>query len=219
METILFNELIQKLSAGVSVEYGAIYCRESSFARSEAERRFTLFFKSDALHVDVLDVVFFKGMKPWYNPWIEITYPYPLKIRKNQMEFSFLNSDVEKKIIDLCCQHLPSAGKIFVSYDQDMETAKALMLNIPPPLTRLGFLLLESGCTWFKDWYFPEGGLEGGQKLQGEKPLDQKNKERQILKLRKQIMAYIDAKKEVSSLDAVEHQALERGDDVLKLLV
>jgi hypothetical protein len=133
------------------------------------------------------------------------------------MFFSYLNSDIEKKMISLCCQHLPSAGKIFISYDQDMETAKGLMLHIPPPLTRLGFLLFQDGCTWFKDWYFPEGGMEGGQKLQGEKPLDQKNKERQMQEMRKQIMSYIDSKKDVYNLELVEQKALARGTDALKL--
>ncbi len=213
----MFNELIENFSTGIFVDNGMIFCRKSSFARSETERRFTVLFKSDFFHINILDVVLFKGLKPWYRPWIEITYPYSLKMNKNQMVFSFFNSKIEKKIIGLCCQHLPSAGKIFVSYDQDMETAKGLMLNIPPPLTRLGFLLLAGGCTWFKDWYFPEGGMEGGQKLQGEKPLDQKNKERQMQEMRKQIMSYIDSKKNVSSIELVEQQALARGTDVFKL--
>lgn len=215
---ILFNELIQKMSAGISVDNGTIFCRNISFSRSEAEKRFTIFFKSDCIIIDIMDAVFFQGLKPWYGPWIEITYPYSFRILDDTMVFSYFNSDIEKKMISLCCQHLPSAGKIFVSYDQDMETAKGLMLHIPPPLTRLGFLLFQDGCTWFKDWYFPEGGMEGGQKLQGEKPLDQKNKERQMHEMRKQIMSYIESKKDVFPLDSVENQALKRSTNVLKLL-
>lgn len=41
----------------------------------------------------------------------------------------------------------------------------------PEVITHLGFLLFNNGCTWFKEWFLPEGGFEGGQKLQGEKPV------------------------------------------------
>ncbi len=215
---ILFKELIQMLSTGIPVDNTTIFCRNISFARSKTEKKTTVWLNSESVEIALLDLVLFTGMKPWYRPWIEITYPHSFKTAKDQIDFSYYNSNIEKKLIDLCCQHLSSAGKIFVSYDSDMETAKALMLNIPSPLTRLGFLLFQSGCTWFKDWYFPEGGLEGGQKLQGEKPLNNKNKTRQIFTLKKQILAYVDSKREDPSLNMVECRALKRGNDVLKLL-
>ena len=47
-------------------------------------------------------------------------------------------------------------------------------MGFPPALTRQGYRLLEYGFTWSKDWYFSEGGHEGGQKIQGEKPLHER---------------------------------------------
>lgn len=44
-----------------------------------------------------------------------------------------------------------------------------------PPL---GLALLAVGCRWFKDWYFPEAGREGGTKLQGTLPLDAAHRRR-----------------------------------------
>ena len=52
------------------------------------------------------------------------------------------------------------------------ETERGLKLGFPPPLTPLGKVLWECGFRWFKDWYFPEGWLEGSMKLQATLPLD-----------------------------------------------
>jgi hypothetical protein len=39
-------------------------------------------------------------------------------------------------------------------------------------------MLLENGFTWFKNWYFAEGFMEGSPKIQGEKPLDENHRMR-----------------------------------------
>lgn len=59
-----------------------------------------------------------------------------------------------------------------VGYQAD-DTERALRHWVPPAATPLGLALLQAGCRWFKDWYFPEGGREGGTKLQGALPLDE----------------------------------------------
>jgi hypothetical protein len=62
-------------------------------------------------------------------------------------------------------------GSIMVAYERD-ETERALRRKVPPPATPLGLAMLRAGVRWFKDWYYPEGGREGGTKLQGTLPLD-----------------------------------------------
>lgn len=59
---------------------------------------------------------------------------------------------------------------MFVEYEWDHVTIRELEFGIPPALSRLGYKLLVRGFTWFKDWYYPEGFMEGGRKLQAEKP-------------------------------------------------
>ena len=59
-----------------------------------------------------------------------------------------------------------------VVYLNHIETNLGLQKGVPPPITELGYLLWNAGCTWFKDWYFSEGFREGDVKLQGEKPLN-----------------------------------------------
>ena len=57
-----------------------------------------------------------------------------------------------------------------VEYESPMwsETQLGLLAGIPPLATPLGALLHDVGSgDSFKDWYFPEGGQEGGRKLQG----------------------------------------------------
>jgi hypothetical protein len=66
---------------------------------------------------------------------------------------------------------LGPGASLMVAYGGD-DTEWALRRKVPPQATPLGLALLEAGCRWFKDWYFPEGGMEGGTKLQGSIPLD-----------------------------------------------
>lgn len=73
---------------------------------------------------------------------------------------------------------LGPGASLMVSYEGD-DTEWALRRKVPPQATPLGLALLAAGCRWLKDWYFPEGGLEGGTKLQGTIPLgDAQRRER-----------------------------------------
>ncbi len=67
---------------------------------------------------------------------------------------------------------IPPGGHLMVEYEAELwrSTQSGLLAGIPPLATPLGGLLFEIGCGHsFKDWYFPEGGQEGGRKLQGNK--------------------------------------------------
>lgn len=69
---------------------------------------------------------------------------------------------------------IPPGGHMMVEYEKELwqTTQKGLLAGIPPLAMPLGGLLFEVGCgDSFKDWYFPEGGQEGGRKLQGNKAL------------------------------------------------
>lgn len=69
---------------------------------------------------------------------------------------------------------IPAGGHLMIEYEKDAwrETQVGLLAGIPPLATPMGALLFELGAAAsIKDWYFPEGGAEGGRKLQGNKPL------------------------------------------------
>jgi hypothetical protein len=67
---------------------------------------------------------------------------------------------------------IPPGGHLMAEYEKlDWHTTQVgLLAGIPPIATPMGVLLFELGCgDSFKDWYFPEGGMEGNRKLQGNK--------------------------------------------------
>jgi hypothetical protein len=77
----------------------------------------------------------------------------------------------DPELIAAVAEAVGPGGSIMVAYERD-ETERALRRKVPPPATPLGLAMLRAGVRWFKDWYYPEGGREGGTKLQGTLPLD-----------------------------------------------
>ena len=86
---------------------------------------------------------------------------------------------------------LGPGASVMVAYEGD-ATERALRRKVPPAATPLGLALLAAGCRWFKDWYFPEGGREGGTKLQGTTPLDDGRRRRAEAALGAELRAFLD---------------------------
>jgi hypothetical protein len=87
-------------------------------------------------------------------------------------------------------QELGPGASLMVAYEGD-DTERALRRRVPAAATPLGLAMLDAGCRWFKDWYYPEGGREGGTKLQGTLPLDERRREEAEAKLAKELEAYL----------------------------
>lgn len=85
---------------------------------------------------------------------------------------------------------LGPGGSVMVAYAGD-ETERALRRKVPPAATPIGFALLAAGCRWFKDWYYAEGGREGGTKLQGTLPLDETHRARAERALRAELCEFV----------------------------
>jgi len=65
---------------------------------------------------------------------------------------------------------IPPGGHLMAEYEKPdwHTTQRGLLAGVPPVATPLGALLFDLGVgDSFKDWYFPEGGMEGNRKLQG----------------------------------------------------
>lgn len=216
MNLSVFEESLNALEQGINCDKVVIKRSKLISGRSSDEKRTTVFVRRDNTNLNVMDVTFFSGIKPWYHPWIEIGYPYDFLKKDDDQIFSYFDSSVEKTLLQLFCKNLPPAGKIFVSYEPDDETRKALMMNVPMALSRLGFLLYQNGCTWFKDWYFPEGGFEGGQKLQGEKPLTATDRKRHLTNLKDETSTFLLEKKKQSTLHPFEQKTCRRASILLK---
>ena len=210
----MFDHLLNDLNTGISIQNYRIYRSKIQPGRTSHEKRITVFIHKNEKTYELMDALLFSGIKPWYQPWIELIYPYDFSMIAKTLSLHFFDSILEKKVLNLFCTSLSYSAKIFVSYEQDDETRTGLMMHIPEVITRLGFLLYSFGFTWYKDWYFPEGGFEGGQKLQGEKPLDEHHKNRQMDKLYSQVSDFVFSKtNEISS--SVERKAINRGKKIL----
>ena len=105
---------------------------------------------------------------------------------------------------------LDPGSSLMVAYEGD-ETEAALRRRVPPAATPLGLAMLRAGCRWFKDWYFPEGGREGGTKLQCTLPLDDDRRARAEDELRKELRAFLER-------SDVRAQDRARAEGALKIL-
>ena len=166
----MFEKELKLLIKGIEINSTRIFSDKELPGRIDGERRFELFLEQDGQREFLMFLKIFEGKRRYYRPFVEI---YGINSDLSEFPFSYFGSDVESLLMRLFSRVLSSGGKMFVTYEGDVETAWGLNIGLPPPVTRSGFILFNSGFTWFKDWYFPEGGNEGSQKLQGEKPLDQ----------------------------------------------
>lgn len=105
---------------------------------------------------------------------------------------------------------LGPGASLMVAYEGD-ETERALRRKVPTAATVVGLALLAAGCRWFKDWYFAEGGREGGTKLQGTVPVDETHRARAETELVAELTAFLAR----SGTTALDQRAAE---DALALL-
>ncbi len=94
---------------------------------------------------------------------------------------------------------VPPGGRLWLAYEtferQGMlhtKTERELARGVPPALTPVGLLLVAAGCwAGIRDWYIPEGGMEGPRKLQGNKPLDAAHAEARRRQLLEEVEAFL----------------------------
>ncbi|MCL4291372.1 MAG: DUF1122 family protein [Thermoleophilia bacterium] len=124
-------------------------------------------------------VKFFAGRPAAHvRPWLEALIP-------DREDEAFL-AEIVATLADL----LPAGSHLMVGYGDD-ETERGLKRGYPPPATPVGSALFAAGCTWFKDWYYPEGWLEGGFKLQGNKPLTPRVRDERLRELAADLEAWL----------------------------
>lgn len=181
-------EAVEELSHGIEIGGVTAYAGAAGQGRYAEEVNLVVHLKRAEQTAPLLYVKVYYGREPYYLPWCEMG---GIRAELDLGEpFTYFNSAVEEGLLGLFARHLGAGGKIHVEYEADRETAYALKYGAPPPATRLGSKLFALGFTWFKDWYFPEGWSEGGMKLQGEKPPDEKARRRQLRAIRSEIATF-----------------------------
>lgn len=203
------SKAVQMLIQGVSTAAGRLTATATP-GRFPEEERLAIYLTAAEDTARVLDATVYHGWK-WYGPWAELTR-IAARIDVGERDIAYYGSPIEDRILSLFADAIEPPGHLFVSYDGDGETARALNGGVPPPATRLGFKLFQRGFTWFKDWYYPEGWMEGGQKVQAEKPMDERYRRRHHRAIRRDIETFLEATR---SDDEHVGAARERAQPVL----
>ncbi len=186
-----------------------------SRGRFVEETNFDLYLKTIDREISenpVVQAKYFSGRGEFYKPWLEIYYDNRVQFESAKI-VDLSEEGLDEKLFKLLSEFLPPNSHIMVIYVNHEETRKGLEQGVPAPATPIGYLLWKSGCTWFKDWYFAEGFWEGDVKLQGNKPLNEENRRKNLLEIRKELTEFLKKEKGEEKLFL---GAKKRAEDVLK---
>jgi len=156
---------------------------------------------------------YFSGRGKVYQPWLEIYYYNRVKFKSKIVDLS--EGRLDEKLFKHLSDLLPANAHIMVVYLNHEETKKGLERGVPAPATPIGYLLWKSGFTWFKDWYFAEGFWEGDVKIQGDKPIDNENRRKDLLEIHKELTEFLKKEKGEERLFL---DARKRAEDVLEVI-
>ncbi|UCF69694.1 MAG: DUF1122 family protein [candidate division WOR-3 bacterium] len=171
--------MVESLRSGISVNGYSIYIHRMIPGRFREEQNAELHCRTKTGRAYIGNAKIFFGRPPDYSPWIEL-FNINASIGIENRIVDYFGSRFEEGILDAFSTSLNAGAKLFIEYYTDKETMLLLQRGFPIVLSRLGFEMLTRGFTWFKDWYFPEGFMEGGWKLQGEKPISNEARKRHM---------------------------------------
>ena len=209
----MLEEVLERLERGVSENGFVIRAQEITRSKSSLKADFEIDLETEGERSRLLFIKVFYGTAP-YRPWVEL-FGIPDVVSVGGDTVQYFDSPFEDRLLGLFSNGLPPAGALYVEYRRDLETRRDLFRGFPPAVTRLGYKLFKLGFTWFKVWYFPEGGSEGGEKLQAEKPLNRDGKKRQIRAIRDDAEAFLEKSREGIENDSLMKRAVERAREIL----
>jgi hypothetical protein len=171
----------------------AIHMSEPEPTKLRGAWRFTLHLRNakDRVSAPVIYGRFFEGRGMWILPWLEVEYHSTVGFGDSELK---LPHELELKLFKALSGILPPGGRIMVKYGGHLDTARALAMGVPPPATPLGSILWHAGFRWFKDWYFPEGWMEGDEKLQGNKPMDFEHEKKRVAAVTEKLRSFLRGK-------------------------
>jgi len=212
MKTYLIQEIINK---GLRINSYIVKVTRVSRGRFREERNLVLNLFLDNCVAELLHMKIFFGRPPYYKPWIEVFNINPLIILGEE-KIGYFDSTIEDALLDYLSAVIEPGDRLFIEYYRDHETLAALERGVPITATRLGYKLLKRGFTWFKDWYFPEGFMEGNPKLQAEKPISRRHRLIQLKEICIELINFI--KNTASSKEPIIRKAYSRAKETLESL-
>jgi hypothetical protein len=206
----MIDKAIKNINKGLNVNSWQIFAEILPRARFREEVNLDLYIRSHEANKHLMFVKVFKGRPPYYKPWIELFDIQP-EIKIESKIITYFDSPFENGILTFFSEALLPGQNLFVEYYRDIETLYQLQRDIPFPATRLGFILYRLGFFWSKDWYFPEGFMEGEQKLQVEKPLNLESEQRQKRLIIESLNSFVSIQDSNPNQNVFIKQAQERA--------
>lgn len=182
---------LEKLKDGIEADGGQVFVKGSDEGRMKGHRYHHIFLRKNDIEKEFSVLGIYEGKAPYYRAWMEL-FSIEKKVVLGDEIVNHHGSEIESVLIENLSRDIEEGENIFVEYAGDEETEYILHRGYPVVLSRLGYLLFKNGFTWFKDWYFPEGFNEGGQKLQGEKPIDEGRKAEHLQRIKKEVMDFLE---------------------------
>ena len=197
--------------------------RDFKQGRTERETYFNVFLGKEGAPslAPVVQGLFFIGRGDYIKAWVEFRYEPRVAFPDGDsvdLEESGLTGALFTYLGDL----IPPGGSMMVIYGAEVhplcaDTEKGLKRSFPPAATPLGYYLWKSDFRWFKDWYFPEGWMEGGMKLQATHPLDAQVRAEREAKAARELEDFVERLRD-RELTPLERDALVRAEDILSSL-
>jgi len=184
----MLRPLLDRLEAGWTVDGLTFRGRRRRPGRFPEEENLDLYVEDGRTAHLLLYLKAYHG-RPGRRPWVELFALRPEGILGGR-PWTYFDSAQEAALLEALAGALGPGGDLFVEYGDDPETWDGLTRGVPAPFSRLGARMLAAGFTWFKDWYYPEGFMEGGEKLQGERPLDEAARARHLARIRAEAAAF-----------------------------
>lgn len=174
------SDILRKHLEGRSLEDLSLETRDFRRGRTDLEAYFNLYLRRGEIvsRNPVVQGLFFVGRGEYIKPWMEFRYDPQFSLPGGG-DFDLEEMGLTGDLFGLLGSMIPPGGSLMVIYGAEphplaRETERGLKRDFPPMVTPLGRYLWKAGFRWFKDWYFPEGWLEGAMKLQATRPLDEK---------------------------------------------
>ncbi len=203
---------LEELEKGFSRSWIRVKTLSLEPGRFKGLYKTTLLLEAGGSAARVASLMVFCGRPPFYRPWAEVFNINPDIPVERGGYMPFTDTRLEDVFLDAVTLFSPPGSAFYIEYNWDEETTRELDMGVPAPASRLGYKLFQRGFTWFKVWYHPEGFLEGGQKIQAEKPLTADAKVRQLESLRLELEGFL----KVSEREPGLYKARLRARRVLK---
>ncbi|UCG29135.1 MAG: DUF1122 family protein [candidate division WOR-3 bacterium] len=213
----MLHNTIDVLNSGISVNGAVIKIHSIVQGRFREEQNVRLHYQSHEGEEYLLYVKIFHGRPPEYLPWVEL-YGMNTHICVDGKPVVYFDSAFEDTILHTFSKNLRPGARIFVEYLDDIETREQLRRGFPAVLSRLGYKMFKLGYTWFKDWYFPEGYLEGTQKLQAETALNQNHRSSHLKAIADDVSRFMCTNGVAVVLDEYTRRAILRAESITSVL-